>query len=277
MILDHEIPEGGKIYFGELAKKKREIEQISANIFYKNSFEEMVTPIFSYNQIESMDSKKLIHLTNRENYPMNLRADSTIDIVKLMLKRIGRNSQNNRWFYIQPVYRYPSFEQHQIGAEHIGSSDLKEILEINIAIFEKLNFSPTLQLSNIAIPKKIAFELNLEINIFKNIEIRKILSLNIDWLKELLYLETIDEVKNLLPKAPNFLKEDLEKLIFLGESFKYQNLKVAPLYYTQMEYYRDLIFKFIGKNRVFARGGSYSIDNFNAVGFSIYTDELLNF
>ncbi len=275
MIFEHEIPEGSKIYFGSMARQKRKLEQIASEIFYKYKFEEMVTPIFSYHQIASIESTKLIHLTNRDNYPMNLRADSTIDVVKLALKRIDKNSKNNRWFYIQPIYRYPSIEQHQIGAEHIGSSDLKEILDLSISIFNQVDFQPFLQLSNIAIPRKIASELNLPISMFKNIEIRKILSLNISWLNSLLYLETIDEVKKLIETVPVFLKKDLQDLVLLGESLDYKNIKVASLYYTQMEYYRDLIFKFISKNKVYARGGSYSIDNLNSVGFSIYTDELL--
>jgi hypothetical protein len=42
-----------------------------------------------------------------------------------------------------------------------------------------------------------------------------------------------------------------------------------------MDYYQNIVFKFLEKNRLFARGGNYSIDGFNSVGFSIYTDEVL--
>jgi histidyl-tRNA synthetase len=275
MIFEHEIPEGSKVYFGDIAKEKREIERIASELFYKNSFEEMMTPIFSYYQINSIPPQKLIHLTDSSNYPMNLRADSTVDITKLMLKRIGRNSNNSKWFYIQPIYRYPSIEQYQIGAESIGSEDLREILNINIDIFQEINFSPILQISNIAIPRKISEELNIPISLFKNIEIKKILALNIDWLKDLLYMESVSEIEKIKRNSPQFIGEELQKMMDLVENIQYSNIKVSPLYYSQMDYYKNLYFKFLQKNRIYSRGGIYSLDDNSSVGFSIYTDELL--
>jgi len=276
MILEHEIPDGSKLYFGDIAKRKREIENIASDIFYKHNFQEMLTPLFSYHQSNSLPTQNLIHLSDKNNYPMNLRADSTVDIAKLMLKRIGRNSDNSRWFYIQPIYRYPSIEQYQIGAENIGNINLQEILDINIEIFESLNFTPILQLSNIAIPQKIAEELNISIELFKNIEIRKILNLEIDWLKDLLYLENVEDISKVRKKAPEFLQNELEKLENLAKTTNYQRIRIAPLYYTKMDYYNNLLFKFAENNNVFARGGNYSVDNFDSVGFSIYTDEVLS-
>jgi len=181
MLMEHEIPEGSKLYFGEIAKTKRKIENLASEIFEKNQFQEIVLPTFSYHQLKSIASEQLIHLTDRNNYPMNLRADSTIDLSKILLKRIGKSNKNSRWFYIQPIYRYPSSEQYQIGAEKIGNTDLNEILKINIDIFSTLNFFPLLQLSNIAIPKLISEKLNISIQLFQNIEIKKLLELKIDW------------------------------------------------------------------------------------------------
>jgi len=276
MILEHEIPDGSKLYFGNIAKRKREMENIASNIFYKHNFQEMLTPIFSYHQINSLPTQNLIHLSDKNNYPMNLRADSTVDVAKLMLKRIGRNSDNSRWFYIQPVYQYPSIEQYQIGAENIGNTNLQEILNINIEIFKSLDFTPILQISNIAIPKKIVEELDISIELFKNIEIRKILNLEIDWLKDLLYLENVEDISKVRKKAPNFLQNELEKLENLAKSTQYPRIRIAPLYYTKMDYYNNLLFKFAETNRVFSRGGNYSVDNFESVGFAIYTDEVLS-
>ena len=275
MILEHQIPEGSKIYFGEIAKKKREIENLASQLFYENGFEEMITPIFSYHQLKFLPSKNLIHLTDRNNYPMNLRADSTIDIVKLLLKRVGRNSNNNRWFYIQPIYRYPSFEQYQIGAEIIGGGELQEMLKLNLSLFQKLDFTPILQISNVTIPRKISQELNISIDLFKNIEIKKILALNISWLTQLLYLENVENLDEVIEISPKFLQEELLKIKQLIQEINYHNIKIAPLYYTQMDYYDNLIFKFLQNNRVFSRGGNYSIDNNSSVGFAIYIDELL--
>ena len=277
MLMEHEIPEGSKLYFGEIAKTKRKIENLASEIFEKNQFQEIVLPTFSYHQLKSIASEQLIHLTDRNNHPMNLRADSTIDLSKILLKRIGKNNKNSRWFYIQPIYRYPSSEQYQIGAEKIGNTDLNEILKINIDIFSTLNFFPLLQLSNIAIPKLISEKLNISIQLFQNIEIKKLLELKIDWLTKLIYLEKVEEIQDILKDLPDFLKDEVLAIQELAQNIKYKDVRVAPLYYTKMDYYDNLIFKFIGDNRVFARGGRYSIDEISSVGFSIYTDEVLSF
>jgi len=277
MLMEHEIPEGSKLYFGEIAKTKRKIENLASEIFEKNQFQEIVLPSFSYHQLKSIASEQLIHLTDRNNYPMNLRADSTIDLSKILLKRIGKNSKNSRWFYIQPIYRYPSSEQYQIGAEKIGNTDLNEILKINIDIFSALNFFPLMQLSNIAIPKLISEKLNISIQLFQNIEIKKLLELKIDWLTKLIYLEKVEEIQDILKDLPDFLKDEVLAIQELAQNIKYKDVRVALLYYTKMDYYDNLIFKFIGNNPVFARGGRYSIDEISSVGFSIYTDEVLSF
>ncbi len=277
MLMEHEIPEGSKLYFGEIAKTKRKIENLASEIFEKNQFQEIILPTFSYHQLKSIASEQLIHLTDRNNYPMNLRADSTIDLSKILLKRIGKSNKNSRWFYIQPIYRYPSSEQYQIGAEKIGNTDLNEILKINIDIFSTLNFFPLLQLSNIAIPKLISEKLNISIQLFQNIEIKKLLELKIDWLTKLIYLEKVEEIQDILKDLPDFLKDEVLAIQELAQNIKYKDVRVAPLYYTKMDYYDNLIFKFIGNNRVFARGGRYSIDEISSVGFSIYTDEVLSF
>ena len=277
MLMEHEIPEGSKLYFGEIAKIKRKIENLASEIFEKNQFQEIILPTFSYHQLKSIASEQLIHLTDRNNHPMNLRADSTIDLSKILLKRIGKNNKNSRWFYIQPIYRYPSSEQYQIGAEKIGNTDLNEILKINIDIFSTLNFFPLLQLSNIAIPKLISEKLNISIQLFQNIEIKKLLELKIDWLTKLIYLEKVEEIQDILKDLPDFLKDEVLAIQELAQNIKYKDVRVAPLYYTKMDYYDNLIFKFIGDNRVFARGGRYSIDEISSVGFSIYTDEVLSF
>ena len=58
MILEHEIPNGSKLYFGESAKVKRDIEYVASETLDNLGFEEIVTPLFSYHQHESFDNKK---------------------------------------------------------------------------------------------------------------------------------------------------------------------------------------------------------------------------
>jgi histidyl-tRNA synthetase len=275
MILEHEIPKDSKVYFGEIAKRKREIETKSAELLEKSGFVEIVTPTFSYHQTSSLPLKNLIQLTDHKNYPMTLRADNTTSLFHITQKRLGKSSSNSKWFYIQPVFRYPSSESYQIGAEIISENNLEEILNLNLEIFENFKLSPTLQISNIEIPRLIAKELKIDIELFKNIEIKKILDLNIDWLSQLLYLESAEDIQKVKSKLPQFLVKPMEKVENLVKKIEYKNLIISPLYYTKMEYYNSTFFRILHKNTVFSRGGSYLLDGVNSVGFSIYLDEVL--
>jgi histidyl-tRNA synthetase len=273
LILEHEIPQGSKIYFGEIAKKKREIERIASEILDAKGFTEIVTPIFSYHQTHSIEPQKLIYLTDNKNYPMTLRADNTVDVGKISLKRLG-NSEG-RWFYIQPTYRYPSKEKYEIGAEQIGSNDLLDVLKVDLEIIEKIGINPILQIANVEVPRKIALDLGLDISIFKNIEIRKILDLKIDWLEKLFYLETLEELEEVLKIVPEYLIEPLEKIGNTAKGVKYNKTILSPLYYTKMEYYNHLFFRIFENNRVYSRGGCYLIEGIESVGFGLFTDEVL--
>ena len=160
MIFAHDIPDGAKLYFGKEAKIKREIETIAAEVFETLDYEEIITPFFSYHQLEALDEKELIRFTDSKNRTLALRGDSSIDVIRLVIKRL--KSEAKKWFYIQPVFRAPSQEMYQIGAESLGGN-LKEILEVNELIFKRLNKNYTLQLSHIKIPENVAKLTGLDI------------------------------------------------------------------------------------------------------------------
>jgi histidyl-tRNA synthetase len=202
MIFEHEIPEGSKLYFGDAAKRKREIEKIASDVLYEEGFEEIVTPLFSYHQHQSVsDEKELIRVNDTENHKMSLRADSTIDVVRIIDKRLGRNTTHKKWFYIQPVYRYPSCEQYQVGAEFIGESDLGAVLNQAMEIFRRLGANPLLQVSNINIPKKLSEILDIPLKDFRHINIEKFLALDIDWLTKLVYLQDPSQIDEVMGSA----------------------------------------------------------------------------
>ena len=137
MVQDHEIPKGARLYFGQTAKIKRDIEKIASEILYAEGFEEIATPLFSYHQHKFIeDEKVLIRLSDDKNRELSIRADSTIDVVRLITNRLGRSTEHKKWFYIQPVYRYPTQEFHQIGAEVLESNDVAAILKILIKFFD---------------------------------------------------------------------------------------------------------------------------------------------
>lgn len=276
MIFEHEIPEGSKLYFGDAARRKREIEQIASAALYADGFEEIVVPLFSYHQHESIsDAKELIRLGDRDNHRMSLRADTTIDVVRIISRRLGRNTTHCRWFYIQPVYRYPSQEQYQVGAEVIGESDLSIALKRSLEIFAKLDAAPLLQVSNINIPKILSGMLDIPMDDFRQIRIEKLLALKIDWLSKLVYLQDPAEIDAVMALVPDAIRVELQKIKELCQKVPYAKTVVAPLYYAKMLYYDELFFRVIDGNEVFARGGRYRNDDVTSVGFAIYTDVLL--
>jgi ATP phosphoribosyltransferase regulatory subunit HisZ len=277
MIFEHEIPEGSKLYFAATATTKRFIENKAAALLSEAGFEEIITPLFSYHQHQSIcDERELIRLSDSENHSMSLRADSTIDVVRILGKRLGGNTEHKKWFYIQPVYRYPSIEQYQIGVEILGELNLAIALKQATTIFKSLKIQPLLQISNINIPRILAETLGLELDDFRHVNIEKFLSLEIDWLRELVYLEKFEQIEALLSLVPEEIRVELLKIQALCAGLEYPNVVIAPLYYAKMLYYDELFFRVIEENEVFAMGGRYKDEETVSVGFAIYTDALID-
>jgi len=275
-MLEHEIPQGTKLYFGKTAKIKREIEAVASDILYQAGFEEIVTPLFSYHQHLSIaEEKELIRVNDTQNHQLTLRADSTIDVVRLLDKRLGRNTSHQKWFYIQPIYMYPSKEVYQIGAEYIGEKDLSKTLQSAIDIVKALEIQPLLQLSNIRIPELISQELGIDLDLFKHINIQKLLDRKVDWLKAIIYLEKLEDIDSVIAVVRDVIKVELERIKVLAQDIDYDNFVIAPLYYAKMLYYDELYFRMIEKNDVFARGGRYVNDEVTSVGFALYTDKII--
>jgi len=276
MVFEHEIPEGSKLYFASTAKTKRAIENKASEILSEAGFEEILIPLFSYHQHQSIcDEWELIRLGDEKNHPMSLRADSTIDVVRIVNKRLGRNTEHKKWFYIQPVYRYPAIEQYQVGAEIIDESNLAVALKQAVEIFNALKISPLLQVTNINIPRILSEMLNIELDDFRHVNIEKFLSLKIDWLTRLVYAQRPDEVDELLNIVPEVLRPELVKIKELCDEVEYANTVIAPLYYAKMLYYDELFFRVIEGNEVYAMGGRYKSEEIVSVGFAVYTDALV--
>ena len=276
MILEHEIPNGTKLYFGESAKIKRRIENIASEILDKNGFQEIVTPIFSYHQHLSIaDEKELIRVNDAKNNSISLRADSTIDVVRIIEKRLGANNSQKKWFYIQPVVTYPTTEQYQVGVEFMGEKKLSSVMSLAVKIFDKLEVKPLIQISNIKIPE-ILVEMfsSLSIDDFRHINIEKFLNLNVEWVEKLVYLQYIEQIDEVMEIAPEAIKNELSKMKELCSDMTCENTVLAPMYYAKMLYYDELFFRVIQDNEVFARGGRYKNADLTSVGFAIYTDAL---
>ena len=275
MIFEHEIPAGSRLYFGESAKEKRTIERIASELLEKRGFEEIVTPLFSYHQHQSVrDPKELVRLSDPGNHEVTLRADSTIDVVRLVTKRLGRSTKQAKWFYIQPVYRYPTQEMHQVGAEWLGG-ELSDVLEVTMALFEALEVRPILQISNIQIPVLLAFEFGVPLEWFASMQIEKLLGTEHRWLAQLARVQRLDQLEEVVPKVPEILRPELQKMAQVMESCRWERCILAPLYYAEMRYYDGLFFQCFENNTLYASGGHYVNDDISAAGFSIYTDALI--
>ena len=277
MVFEHEIPEGSKLYFGSSAATKRRIETVASGVLSGAGFEEILTPLFSYHQHLSVcDERELIRINDSENHPISLRADSTIDVVRIVNKRLGGNTEDKKWFYIQPVYRYPADEQYQIGAEIIDEPNLSVALTQATRILSELKIAPLLQISNINIPRILTEMLDLNLDDFRHVNIEKFLSLKIDWLTRLVYMERADEIDAVVQIVPEAIKPELIKMKELCEGLEYPNVVIAPLYYAKMLYYDELFFRVIEGNETYAMGGRYKSDETVSVGFAIYTDALID-
>jgi len=276
MIFEHEIPNGSRLYFGKTAKRKRELEYKVSQILFDENFEEIVTPNFSYGQHQSIeDKKKLITLSDESNNEVALRADSTLDVVRIITKRLGRTTSHKKWFYIQPVFSYPSHEDYQIGCEWIDHDSITDIINLTAQILTKLEIQPVLQISNINIPKLVCKELDLDIGLFKNGEIAQLFELNIDWLNALIKVKNIVDLQEALKLVPNSIKVELEKLQSTVDQVDYSNIVIAPLYHGSMKYYDDVYYRVISDNLTLCKGGSYKSEGMNSLGFALYSDNLL--
>jgi histidyl-tRNA synthetase len=276
MILEHEIPNGSKLYFAKSAKLKRRIEHTASEVLDANGYEEIVTPVFSYHQHKSIaDERELIRVNDEKNNPLSLRADSTIDVVRIIEKRLGRNTKQKKWFYIQPVFTYPTTEQYQVGVEFMGEKQLSSVMNLAVEIFEKLEVKPLIQISNMKIPQLLTemFE-ELSIDDFRHINIDKFINIGEEWLGKLVYLQHIEQVDEVIASAPKKVADELLKMKELCAEMKCDNAVLAPMYYAKMLYYDELYFRCIVDNEVYARGGRYKNAELTSVGFAIYTDAL---
>ena len=276
MILEHEIPKGSRLYFGDIAKRKRQLENKISSFLYEHKFEEIITPNFSYSQHQSIeDNNKLITFFDQKNHSLALRADSTLDVVRIITKRLGRTTKHKKWFYIQPVFTYASNEDYQIGCEWINHDNMIDILNLTTSVIKLLQVEPILQLANINIPKIVVDELNIDISLFKNGEIAKLFELNCTWLNSLIKVKTINDIKELLPNVPNKLAQELEILLDIANKIEYKNFIISPLYYSSLKYYNGIYYRVIQDNLTICRGGRYDYLGNSSLGFAFYTDNLL--
>jgi len=274
MIFEHEIPSGSKLYFGQSAKIKREIEFVSAEMLENLGFEEIVTPLFSYHQHESFDDKKpLVRLNDEQNHEVTLRADSTADVVRIVTKRLGRSTESKKWFYVQPTVTFPTQEQYQIGAEVIDGS-FEEIVRTTIMLLGEIGAEPVMQVANIRIPHLLNEKYGVSLEVLKAMHVEQILQSDLPWIDQLVRLNSVEDLED-LSAFPDDIRAELEKIKVATQKVEYANMVISPLFYAKMRYYDSLTFRMFEGNSLLAMGGTYTIDGVEAAGFALYTDECI--
>ncbi len=274
MVYEHEIPSGSKLYFGESAKVKRDIEYVASEMLENFGFEEIVTPLFSYHQHESFDDKKpLVRLNDEMNNEVTLRADSTADVVRIVTKRLGRSTESKKWFYNQPTVTFPTTEQYQIGAEIIDG-DFEAVVKTATALLKEIGTEPIMQISNIKIPHLLNEKYGVSLEVLKSMHVEQIMSADLPWIDALVRLQSVEDLKD-ISLFPNDIQEELQKIKEATQKVKYDNMVISPLFYAKMRYYDSLTFRMFEDNALLAMGGIYSIDGVEAAGFALYTDECI--
>ncbi len=274
MIFEHEIPSGSKLYFGESAKVKREIEFVSAEMLENFGFEEIVTPLFSYHQHEAFEDKKpLVRLNDAENHEVTLRADSTADVVRIVTKRLGRSAASKKWFYIQPTVTFPTQEQYQIGVEIIDGS-FEEIAKTATMLLAEIEAQPVMQIANIRIPHLLNEKYGISLEVLKSMHVEQVIGADLPWIEQLVRVSTVEDLND-LSAFPSDIKEELEKIKEAAEAVVYDNMVISPLFYAKMRYYDSLTFRMFEGNSLLAMGGIYTVDGVEAAGFALYTDECI--
>ena len=272
MIFEHEIPSGSKLYFGESAKVKRDIEYVASEMLDNLGFEEIVTPLFSYHQHESFNDKKpLVRLNDEENNEVTLRADSTADVVRIVTKRLGRSTESKKWFYNQPTVTFPTTEQYQIGAEIIDGT-FEDVVKTSTLLLSEIGAEAVMQISNIRIPHLLNEKYGVSLEVLKSMHVEQILSADLDWIDALVRVNRVEDLND-ISMFPSDIQEELEKIKEATQKAEYDNMVISPLFYAKMRYYDSLTFRMFEGNALLAMGGIYSIDGVEAAGFALYTDE----
>ncbi|SFV54375.1 ATP phosphoribosyltransferase regulatory subunit, divergent variant [hydrothermal vent metagenome] len=274
MVYEHEIPSGSKLYFGESAKIKREIEFVSAELLENLGFAEIVTPLFSYHQQVSFDDKKpLLKLNDEQNHEVTLRADSTADVVRIVTKRLGRSTESKKWFYVQPTVTFPTKEQYQIGAEVIDGS-FEEVAKTAVMLLAEMEAKPVMQIANIRIPHLLNEKYGVSLEVLKSMHVEQIMGTDLPWIEQLVRMNAVSDLND-LSVFPSDIKAELEKIKEATQKVKYDNMVISPLFYAKMRYYDSLTFRMFEENSLLAMGGIYTIDGVEAAGFALYTDECI--
>ncbi len=144
-----EIPSGVQCFLGDEARLRREIERVAADVFRGWSYDEIVLPLFDFDDVFTRGygvsaADGIYRFIGRDGEVMALRADFTALAAKVVVSRLSRKELPLRLFYSGEVLRYQppragrQEELFQIGLEHLGAPGVEADLEVLLVARETL-------------------------------------------------------------------------------------------------------------------------------------------
>ncbi len=180
------LPEGFKVLLPEQAHKEETISRSILDLFFKNGYLLVKTPMIEYednisqNTLQSLHDQSFLLMEPETKKILVLRSDITPQVAKLACTKLKHFPRPIRFAYSGEVIRnsknhYKTERQlKQIGAELIGGpqeNSMVEILEIAISALEHINIKNiTIDFSLPSIFRIIDKNFNLKLKSNKNIK-----------------------------------------------------------------------------------------------------------
>jgi ATP phosphoribosyltransferase regulatory subunit len=143
-----EIPSGVQCFLGEEARLRREIERVAVEVFRGWSYEEIVLPLFDFDDVFTRGGGRAdgaYRFIGRDGDVMALRYDFTALVAKMVVSRLSRREIPLRLFYSGEVLRYQPpragrrEELFQVGLEHLGAGGVDSDVEVILVAEEALS------------------------------------------------------------------------------------------------------------------------------------------
>ena len=302
------LPFGQKILW-QSSSVWQQIENTIRSLCEVYNYHEIRTPIFEYEEVfyqgigdtSDIVTKEMYSFFDKKNRKLVLRPEGTAAVLRAIADR-QLYKENNKLFYIEPMFRYERPQQgryrqhHQFGAEAIGKRDPyqdAELMDLLFSFCSKVGFDDIIvklnTIGDLKCRRAFSKDLVSYLTPYKNdlsVESQQRLETNV--------LRILDSKSpqdhKLLKEAPNIhdylSSEDKEYfqdlcaiLEMIGIPYRIDNFIVRGL-----DYYNGTVFEVFSSNGKIALGGGGRYDGFTeqfgmpslaAAGFSVGLERIL--
>lgn len=147
---------GTQDFYGEIAAKRRYVEEVARSVVRKYNIDEIITPVFENTEVFTRSSGDGSDIVNKEMYTfldkgkrsITLRPEGTAGVTRSFLEnKLYVAPGLKKYFYVGPMFRYEQpqagryREFNQFGVEMFGDSGSyldAEVIMLAHAIFKKL-------------------------------------------------------------------------------------------------------------------------------------------